>query len=44
MVTRIYVNCLLSFQDATSNEIKDFRGGVLQVEIGGRSRLRIENA
>ena len=27
---------LLSFQEATSNEIKDLRGGGLQVEIGGR--------
>ena len=27
---------LLSFQEATSNEIKDLRGGSLQVEIGGR--------
>ncbi len=27
---------LLSFQEAISNEIKDLRGGVLQVEIGGR--------
>jgi hypothetical protein len=27
---------LLSFQEAISNEIKDLRGGSLQVEIGGR--------
>ena len=27
---------LLSFQEATSNEIKDLRGGGLQFEIGGR--------
>jgi hypothetical protein len=26
---------LLSFQEATSNEIKDLRGGGLQTEIGG---------
>ena len=65
MVTRNYVNCLLSFsllnlsipgrfwpklplffslfsatllsfQEATSNEINDLRGGGLQLEIGGR--------
>ena len=28
---------LLSFQEDTPNEIKDLRGGGLQVEIGGRS-------
>jgi hypothetical protein len=27
---------LLTIQEATSNEIKDLRGGGLQVEIGGR--------
>jgi hypothetical protein len=27
---------LLSFQGATFNEIKDLRGGGLQIEIGGR--------
>jgi len=36
--------CLLTVQEATFNEINDLRGGGLQVEIGGRQRLRIENA
>ena len=35
---------LLTVQEATFNEINDLRGGGLQVEIGGRQRLRIENA
>ncbi len=36
MVARTYADFLLSFQEDISNEIKDLRGGGLQVEIGGR--------
>jgi len=35
---------LLTIQEATSNEIKDLRGGGLQSEIGGWARQRSENA
>ncbi len=34
---------LLTIQEVISNEINDLRGAGLQVEIGGRSRLRTEN-
>lgn len=36
--------CLLTVQEATFNEINDLRGGGLQAEIGGQSRLRTENS